>query len=111
MRLPTDATLLLGEGADPELARAWREERLPVLALAGEAGEADLEALATATVLACGDGAIATAGLAARMGFRTFLVGETAPDGVRAVTLAQALEGARGARARERWKAARAVSD
>ena len=33
MRLPTDATLLLGEGADPELSRVWREERLPVLAL------------------------------------------------------------------------------
>ena len=31
MRLPTDATLLFGDGADPELARVWREERLPVL--------------------------------------------------------------------------------
>jgi hypothetical protein len=107
MRLPTDATLLLGEGADPQLARVWREERLPVLTLAGEAAEPDLEALATATVLACGDGAVEMAALAARMGFRTFLVGETAPEGARAVTLEQALDGARNARARERWKAAR----
>jgi hypothetical protein len=111
MRLPTDATLLLGEGADPELARAWREERLPALAFTDAPAEAELEALATATVVVCGDGAVATAALAARMGFRTFLIGEAAPEGVRAVTLAQALEGARGARARERWKAARADSD
>jgi hypothetical protein len=107
MRLPTDATLLLGEGADPELARTWGEERLPVLALGAMLGEADLEALTTATVVACGAGGPQAAALAARLGFRTFLVDGAAPDGACAVTVAQALEGARGARARERWKAAR----
>jgi hypothetical protein len=109
MRLPTDATLLLGEGADPEIARVWMEERLPALALdALDRLEAGLEALGTATVVACGDGAAAAAALAASFGYRTFLVGEASPaEGVVCVTLAQALEAARLARARERWKAAR----
>jgi len=104
MRLPVDATLLLGEGADPALEAAWREERLPVADV-----DADLEALSTATVVACGAGAETAARLAAALGFRTFLV-EAAPAGgdVRVVSLAEALEAARGARARERWKAARA---
>jgi len=107
MRLPTDATLLLGEDADPELARTWGEERLPVLALGALLREADSEALTTATVVACGAGGAQAAALAARLGFRTFIVADAAPEGASAVTLAQALEGARGARARERWKAAR----
>jgi hypothetical protein len=106
MRLPTDATLLLGPGADPELERVWREERLPTLAL--PCREADLEGLATATIVACGDGGPQAAALAAGLGFRAFLVGEgPAPEGVRAVTPAEALAGARLARARERWKAGR----
>jgi thiazole synthase ThiGH ThiG subunit len=110
MRLPTDATLLLGDGADPELERVWREERLPLAPLGGGLREADLEALATATIVACGIGGPQAAALAARLGFRTFLVGDAAPEGASAVTLAQALEGAKGARARERWKSARAAS-
>jgi hypothetical protein len=106
MRLPTDATLLLGPGADPELERVWREERLPTLTL--PCREADLEGLSTATIVACGEGGRDAAALAAGLGFRTFLVGDgPAPDGVRLVTLAEALTGARSARARERWKAAR----
>jgi hypothetical protein len=112
MRLPTDATLLIGPGAEPELERAWREERLPVLALEGElAGvEAALEAIGTATVVACGEGAAEAAAAAAALGFRTFLVGAPAAEGVVAVSPEQALDAARFARARERWKAARAAS-
>lgn len=109
MRLPTDATLLLGDDADPELQRVWREETLPVVALGAGMREADLEALGTATIVACGAGAAEAAALAARLGFRTFLVGEDAAEGVRTVTLIQTLEAARMARARERWRAARAV--
>jgi hypothetical protein len=100
MRLPTDATLLLGEAADPALAQVWREERLPVV----DAG-VDLEDLPTATLVVCEPEAAARA---AALGFRTFVVGETAPEGARAVSLAETLEAARAARARERWKAARA---
>jgi hypothetical protein len=113
MRLPTDSTLLLGVGAEPELEQVWREERLPVLALGGDLSgiEAALEGIGTATVVACGQGGAQAAAAAATLGFRTFLVGEAAADGVVAVTLAQALEAARVARARERWKAARAGSD
>jgi hypothetical protein len=107
MRLPTDATLLLGPGADPELERAWREERLPVRAL--PCTEAELESLATATLVACGEGAREAATLAAALGFRTFLVAQAPPEGVRSVSLAEALEAARDARARERWKAGRSV--
>ena len=103
MRLPVDATLLLGEGADPALVEVWREERLPV-----ELIGAELEALNTATVVICGEGGFEAAALAARLGFRTFLVGDAAPEEVRAVSAVQAVEAARGARARERWKAARA---
>src|ERR1700684_2845282 len=111
MRLPIDATLLIGDGAAPELVEAWREERLPVLAVDLLRLEAELEALDTATVVACGAGAAEAAKLAARLGFRTFLVGGApAAGGVCVVSAAQALEGARGARARERWKAARAPS-
>jgi hypothetical protein len=102
MRLPVDATLLLGEGADPALVEVWREERLPVAEI-----DADLEALSTATIVVGGAGAAEKAALAAGLGFRTFLVGDAAPEGARAVTAAQAIEAARGARARERWKAAR----
>jgi hypothetical protein len=103
MRLPVDTTLLIGAGADPALEALWREERLPV-----EPIGAELEALPTATLVVCGEGGFEAAALAARLGFRTFLIGEAAPEGARAVSAAQALEGARGARARERWKAARA---
>ncbi len=104
MRLPTDATLLIGEGADPALEAVWREERLPVAEI-----DADLESLPTATVVAFGAGAETAARHAAALGFRTFLV-DAAPvgDDVYAVSLAVALEAARGARARERWRAARA---
>ena len=106
MRLPLDSTLLLGAGADPELERVWREERLPLCALPCD--EAQMEALGTATVVACGQGAAQAAALAARLGFRTFLVGDgPETEGVRVVTPAQALDAARLARARERWKAAR----
>jgi hypothetical protein len=109
MRLPTDATLLLGDGAEPELIEAWREERLPVLAVDLLRLEAELEALDTATVVACGAGAANAAALAARLGFRTFLVGDApASDEVCVVSLDQALAAARMARARERWKAGRA---
>lgn len=103
MRLPTDATLLIGPGAAPELEQVWREERLPVLT--GEWREADLEA--TATVVVCGEEGARQAAAAAALGFRTFLVGETASPGVVAITLRQALDAARLARAVERWKAAR----
>jgi hypothetical protein len=103
MRLPVDATLLLGQGADPALEAVWREERLPVAPVG-----ADLEALPTATVVVCGEGGFEAAGRAAQLGFRTFLVGEAAPPEVSAVSVAQTVEAARGARARERWKAARA---
>ena len=108
MRLPTDATLLIGPSAEPALEQAWREERLPMLALDGDlAGiEAALEAIGTATVVACDENA---ASAAAALGFRTFLVGEGALAGVATVSLNQALEAARFARARERWKAARSV--
>src|SRR5947199_3615155 len=104
MRLPTDATLLCGPGAAPELERVWRKERLPVLAI-GPKLEADLEAMATATVVACGHGGVEAAAAAAALGFRTFYVGEAAaPAGARPATLAETLEAARAARARERWK-------
>jgi microcystin degradation protein MlrC len=106
MRLPTDATLLIGDGADPELERIWREEELPVTALGFDAAE--LEDLATATVVVAGRGAPEAAAIAARLGFRTFLVDEaTAAEGVRSVTLAEALQAGRAARARERWRATR----
>jgi len=111
MRLPTDATLLIGEGADAELERVWREESLPVLPLQRDLSglEAALEALATATVVACGRGGAEAAAAAARLGYRTFLVDEEASvEGVRCASLAEALEAARMARARERWRAARA---
>ncbi len=108
MRLPTDTTLLIGDGAAPELVEAWREERLPALTIDLGRLEAELERLDTATVVVCGANAIEAATLAARLGFRTFLVGEApAPEGAAAVSLDQALEAARMARARERWKAAR----
>ena len=103
MRLPTDATLLLGDGADPALAEVWRAERLPVAAL-----DAELDSLPTATLVVCGECGFEAASLAAQLGFRTFLVGEVAPEGVRAVRVHEAVEAALGARARERWKAARA---
>ncbi len=109
MRLPADSILLLGPGADSELERVWREERLAVLSL--PCAEADLDALATATVVACGEGSPTAATLAAGLGFRTFLVGGgPATEGVRVVSLAQALEAARMARARDRWKAARGAA-
>jgi len=109
MRLPTDTTLLIGPGAEPELEQAWREERLPMLAFDADlAGvEAALEAIGTATVVACGEGAARAAAAAAALGFRTFLVGEAAVEGAATVTASQALDAARQARARERWKAAR----
>jgi hypothetical protein len=106
MRLPTDTTLLLGDGADPELGRVWREEQLPLLALGFDLVE--LENLETATVVAAGSGAAEAAAAAARLGFRTFLVsGDAAVEGVRVVALDEALAAARGARARERWRASR----
>jgi hypothetical protein len=108
MRLPTDATLLLGDGADPELGRVWREEQLPMRALGFDLAE--LENLETATVVAAGSGAGAAAAAAARLGFRTFLVSEdAAAEGVRSVALDETLTAARGARARERWRALRAI--
>lgn len=104
MRLPTDATLLVSAGLDPALAQVWREEGLPV---AHVASEAEMDALATATVVACDR---ATAAKAAALGFRTFLVGAPpAPEGARCVPLSETLDAARAARARERWKAARAA--
>jgi hypothetical protein len=107
MRLPTDATLLCGEGAAPELERIWREERLPVLAI-GAPFEADLEAIRTATVVVCGQGGVEAARFASALGYRTFYVGEPpAPPGVRLASLDETLDAARAARARERWKAAR----
>jgi hypothetical protein len=106
MRLPTDATLLLGDGADPELGRVWREEQLPLRALGFDLAE--LENLETATVVVAGSGAREAAAAAARLGFRTFLVSEEqAVEGVRSVALDEALDAARGARARERWRASR----
>ncbi len=102
MRLPNDATLILGAGADPALAEVWREESLPVAPLG-----ADLETLDTATLVICGEGGEEAAALAANLGFRTFLVAETAPEGARAVSLAETLAAARNARARERWRASR----
>ena len=36
MRLPADTVLLLGEAADPELQRVWREEGLAVAPLTAE---------------------------------------------------------------------------
>ena len=112
MRLPTDATLLIGPGAEPALEQAWREERLPMLALDGDLSgiEAALEAIGTATVVACGEYAASAAAAAAALGFRTFLVGEATADGVVTVSPRQALDAARLARAIERWKAARAAS-
>jgi hypothetical protein len=109
MRLPTDATLLIGSDAEPALEQAWREEGLPVLQVADLGRlEAELEAIGTATVVVCGAGAVEMARLAARLGFRTFLVSEdAAPEGAQRASLAQTLEAARAARARERWKAAR----
>ena len=108
MRLPTDATLLISDGAAPELVEAWREERLPMLPVDLARLETALEASNTATVVACGVEAAQAAALAARLGFRTFLVGEApAPGEVCVVSLDQALAAARMARARERWKAGR----
>ena len=103
MRLPADATLLFDDAADPALVAVWRDERLAEAPL-----DAELDALPTATLVVCGADGYAAAARAAALGFRTFLVGETAPEGARAVSLEQAIEAARGARARERWKAARA---
>src|SRR5947209_19386648 len=113
MRLPTDTTLLCGAAAAPELELVWREERLPVLAIGADGAlrEADLEAIGTATVVACGQGGAEAAAAAAALGFRTFYVGEAAaPAGARPATLAETLEAARAARARERWKATRAAA-
>ncbi len=107
MRLPADTILLLGDGADPELGRVWREEALPLRALGFDLAE--LENLETATVLAAGNGAAEAAEAAARLGFRTFLVSDEAVEGVRSVSLAEALVAAKLARARERWRAARAI--
>jgi hypothetical protein len=104
MRLPADSILVLGEGADPTLVEVWREERLAEAPLGAE-----LDTLPTATLVVCGAGGFEAAALASALGFRTFLVGESAPEGARAVSAAQAIEAARGARARERWKAARAA--
>jgi hypothetical protein len=110
MRLPTDTILLLGDDADPELGRVWREEQLPLRALGFDLAE--LENLETATVVAAGGGAVEAAAAAARLGFRTFLVSDDAAvEGVRSVALAEALAAARGARARERWRAARGIAD
>lgn len=110
MRLPTDATLLAGEGADPMLERVWREQQLPVVTLdfALDRLEAVLEAVGATTVVACGANAAAAAAVAAGFGFRSFCVGAPASrEGVVGVSTAQAIEAALGARARERWKAAR----
>ena len=105
MRLPPDTVLLCGAVAPPDLLTVWAEERLTVLPLpAPERLEDALEALGTTTVVVVGDGAAA----AAALGFRVFWIGEDpAPEGVKAVTLAQTVAAARLARARERWKAAR----
>ena len=112
MRLPTDATLLIGEGADPELERVWREQRLPVLPIGSELAGLEAALDATATVVAAGRGAAEVATEAARLGFRTFLVGEvTAVEGVRTASPTEALEAARSARSRERWRAARGRPD
>ncbi len=112
MRLPTDAILAIAEGADDELAAVWREERLPVLTLSADAAalEAALEALGATTLVLCGQGAEAAARTAARLGYRVFLIGADPVEGddVKVVTRAMALAAARLARARERWKAARA---
>lgn len=107
MRLPPDTVLLCGDEAPPDLLAVWVEERLAVLVLpAVERLEAALEALGTTTVVVVGDGASA----AASLGFRVFWLGEgPAPEGVRAVTLADTIVAARLARARERWKASRAA--
>jgi hypothetical protein len=103
MRLPADTILITGEGADAELLRVWREEGLAEAALPC----ADLDALPTATLVICGAGGFEAAALAASLGFRTFLVGEAAPPETRAVSAAEAVDAARTARARERWKASR----
>jgi hypothetical protein len=105
MRLPPDTVLLCGAEAPPELMAVWTEERLAVLPLpAPERLEAALEALGTTTVVVVGEGAAE----AAALGFRVFWLGDgPAPEGVRAVSLAETLAAARLARARERWKAAR----
>jgi hypothetical protein len=108
LRLPADTYLLVAENADASVEDVWREERMPVVTLGAEFGEKDFDALPTATIVVCGEGAQAAAH-AARLGFRTFLVGDSAPDGVRAVSVAETIAAARGARARERWKAARAA--
>ena len=104
MRLPPDTVLLCGPGAAPELVAVWREERLPILG-AGDL-EADLDALGATTLVVAGDAAAAAQ--AVGLGYRVFFVGDdSAPEGTRAATMAEALAGGRNARARERWKAAR----
>lgn len=110
MRLPTDTTLLLGPGSELLLEQVWREERLPVLSLDPglEGLERALEAIGATTVVTCGQSAAAVAAATAGLGFRTFCVGQAAgAENVVAVSLRQAIDAARGARARERWKAAR----
>ncbi len=114
MRLPTDATLIIGAGAEPELEQVWGEERLPVVTFGADLSglEAALEGIGTTTVVACGEGAADAAAAAAALGFRTFLVGQALDaEGVVTVSPTQALAAARLARARERWKAAREASD
>ncbi len=106
MRLPPDTALLCAPDAPPELAAVWREERLPIVA--AENMEAALDAIGATTLVVAGDAAAAAK--AAGLGLRVFYVGDgPAPDGARAATLAEALAAGRNARARERWKAARAA--
>ena len=110
MRLPNDATLLIGDDADPRLELVWREQQLPVARVDFPLDrlEAVLESVGATTVVACGENAAVLAAAAAGLGFRSFCVGQPANSaGLVCVSAAQAIEGALGARARERWKAAR----
>ncbi len=112
MRIPTDAVLVIAEGADDELVAVWREERLPTLSLTDDPAAlgAALEALGATTIVICGDGAEAAARTAAGIGYRVFQVGEgQGGQGVSIVPRELALAAGRSARARERWKAARAL--
>ena len=115
MRLPTDAALVIAEGAADELVEVWREERLPVVPLTADPAELDaaLETLGATTIVICGEGGEAAAAIAAGLGYRVFLVGEgqvgegQVGEGVRVVSRGLAIAAGRMARARERWKAAR----
>jgi hypothetical protein len=103
---------LIGDDADPRLEHVWHEERLPIVSLAAglEQLETNLETIGTATVVACGLRGAEAAALAAKLGFRTFLIGEHwAPNGARLANLSEVLEAGRAARSRERWKASRSV--